>query len=76
MLYFALLLLLWLASYASTPTPPAATWAKHAVLLIAKVMPGGSGSAFTPVSVAREGGTLTVSYKFTQPAPASFTVIS
>ena len=54
--------------------PPPSFWTSHMVLLLARVIPAGGEGAFTAPSVAGHGRTLTVSYTFTAPAPASSTI--
>jgi len=60
---------------AHKPFAPAPSfWASRMVLLLARVTPAGGEGAFTAPSVAVAGRTLTVSYTFKPPPPASSTI--
>jgi len=56
--------------------PAASFWTSHMVLLLARVVPAGGEGAFSAPSVTRTGRTLTVTYRYTAPPPASSTIKS
>jgi hypothetical protein len=59
---------------AKPPSPDAAFWTSHMLLLIARVIPaGGAVEPFIAPAVNSHGRTLSVAYRFLTPAPASST---
>lgn len=54
--------------------PDPSFWTSHRVLLLARVVPAGGAAAFTAPRVTRSGASLTVSYRFAPPPPASSTI--